>query len=161
MLAAWYDRVGSTAYSLAARITGDRTSAEEVVASVLSTVYEDPSARPDVEDRVTERVLHLIRSRSLSRRDRTDPHARGVATHEIPGSATGGVGPPLTPVDPAPMRTALAALPDVMRRAIELVFFDGLTQADVAVHLDLPEVAVRRLLHEGLVTLREETKGGP
>ena len=158
MLAALYDRVGAAAYSLAVRITGDRASAEDVVASVLSTVYEDPSAVPDVEDRVTSRVLHLVRSRSLARRDGTHPGGRGTATREIPGSATGGAAPPLSAVELARLREAATTLPEVARRAIELVFFEGLTQADLSVHLDLPEATTRRVLHEALVTLREETR---
>ena len=158
MLAALYDRVGSAAYSLAVRIIGDRASAEDVVAAVLSTVYEAPGSGPGVEDRAASRVLHLVRSRSLTHRDASRPGGRGAATREIPGATTGGDGPPLSEVELARLREAAATLPEVTRRAIELVFFDGLTQADLSVHLDLPEAAARRVVHEGLVTLRDEAR---
>jgi len=158
MLAALYDRIGATAYSLATRITGDRAVAEDLVASVFATVYEEAGSTPDLEDRVAARLLRLVRTRALAIRQADRAGAGAAATTEIPGQTSGDDSPAPSPGERERLAKALAALPEDTRQAIELVFYEGLTQSDLGVRLDLPVAAARHTVREGVTTLRDEMR---
>ncbi len=52
------------------------------------------------------------------------------------------------------MREALAALPLAQRQAIELAYFGGLTQQEIAVRTDAPLGTVKSRVRLGLLQLR-------
>jgi RNA polymerase sigma factor (sigma-70 family) len=54
----------------------------------------------------------------------------------------------------ARIRRAIAALPPGQRDAVELFYLAGLTAAETAAHLGVPESAVKTRLHKGRATLR-------
>lgn len=49
----------------------------------------------------------------------------------------------------------LGRLDRAQRRALELAFFGGCSQAEVAQHMEVPVSTVKNLLHRGLLRLRE------
>ena len=52
------------------------------------------------------------------------------------------------------MRTAVAALPGAQREAIELAYFSGLTQTEIAARIQVPLGTVKSRVRLGLVALR-------
>ena len=159
MLGALYDRVAEPAYSLAVRILEQPEAAEEIVASVFAQLRQETGvANPDV-DQLGAVVLSLVRQRAIVRRN-TDAAASNVGTKperaavEIPEPTYGRREPLLSPAERLRLRQSLAQLAPEERTAIELVFFEGLTQDELADRLTLPIEAVQRNVENGLHTLR-------
>jgi RNA polymerase sigma-70 factor (ECF subfamily) len=59
------------------------------------------------------------------------------------------------------VRTALAAMPDHDRRAIELAYDEGLTQAEIAARLGWPLGTVKSRTRRALAALRTSLEGVP
>ena len=157
MLGAFYDRVAEPAYSLAVRILGQSEAAEEIVTAVFAQVRNEAAvADPDV-DQLGAVVLSLVRQRAIVRRNADAAAKFGTkrerAAVEIPEPTSGGREALLSPAEGLRLRQSLAQLAPDERAAIELVFFEGLTQDELADRLTLPIDAIRRHVEHGLHTL--------
>ena len=187
MRVALYDRIGSTAFSLAVRVTNDRETAEEAVAAAFDTLSDEGGPVPsDADDRTAAdatRILLAVRREAFGRRrqEHRDPVASvttvatastgasvttgaGVETSSTdlpePVSGSGGIQSTLTDIDRDRLRQALDTLPPQAREALELVFFEGLTEPEVATRLGLiePEVATRLGSSAEVVIVREQIR---
>ena len=157
MLGALYDRVAEPAYSLAVRILGQSEAAEEIVAAVFAQVRNEADVvDPDV-DQLGAVVLSLVRQRAIVRRNADAAAKFGTkrerAAVEIPEPSSGRREALLSPAEGLRLRQTLAQLAPDERAAIELVFFEGLTQDELADRLTLPIDAIRRHVDHGLHTL--------
>ena len=150
-----YDRFGRVAYGLALRILRDERLAEDAVQEAFLAVWRqaasfDParaSARTWVLTLVHRRAVDLVRREERRRADALDPEI------EPSGSSA---------ADDAELRSrrvevqgALAQLPDEQRRPIELAYYGGLTQSELAEQLDLPLGTVKSRMFSGLKRLGE------
>jgi RNA polymerase sigma-70 factor, ECF subfamily len=163
-LAELYDRHGGMAYSLAAAILRDGPDAEEVVADAFSQVWRtaanfDPgrgSVVAWISTIVRTRALDLIRSQK--RRARMLDRAEALADE---GSAPGlGTGAELADRGAEQseaqllVRRALDALPSPQRVALELAYFGGLSQSEIAARLNEPLGTVKTRMRAGMEKLR-------
>ena len=160
MLAVLYDRIGEPVFSLAARILKEHEVAEEVVAAVFTQVREEAAVSDDAINQLGARVLSLVRQRAIVRRhsdlathDIEDKHE--CVAVEIPNHAHGRRPTLLTPLERASLRQSLAQLPSPERVAVELVFFEGWTQDELADKLHTTVAIVRQRINRGLTTLRD------
>jgi RNA polymerase sigma-70 factor (ECF subfamily) len=157
-----FDRLAPTVLGVLGRALGGRAEAEEVLQEVFLQVWRD--AGRYLPERATPRgwVLMLARSRALDRlRSGRASRAREEAVAAREGRA--GAEPPVAPVGTdrleaderaGRVRSALAGLPDEQRRCIELAFYDGLTQAEIARRLGAPLGTVKSRLLLGMRKLR-------
>jgi RNA polymerase sigma-70 factor (ECF subfamily) len=160
-LAAAYDRHIRAVYGLAMRVLQDQGDAEDVVQEVFSQAWTQAKQYDATRGSVVSWLLTITRSRAIdrlrSRRARPDsaPASGEVAVVELPDSALGAENEVLTAESAARLRSALSALPLLERVAIELAYFEGLTQTQVAERLEQPIGTVKTRIRTGLLTLRE------
>ena len=153
-----YDRLGTLAYSLALRILRNPSLAEEATQEAFLAVWRG-AARFDAR-RASARawVLLQVRARAIDRvrhEERRGGHGVELDTELHEGSA-------VAPGDEAWMRlererleAALSTIPDPERELIELAYFEGYTQSELATRLGLPLGTVKRRTFNGLARLRD------
>ena len=154
-LAALYDRYGRVAYGLALRVLRDANLAQDAVQEAFLAAWRSaPSFDPRLAKPSTwlltfvhRRAVDLVRR---EQRRRTEPMPE---TPEAPSEATDEV---------AALRErrqivqhALRRLPHDQREALELAYYGGFTQSQLAERLGVPLGTIKSRMFGGLSRLRE------
>ncbi len=154
-LAELYDRYGKIAYGLAYRVLRDSALAEDAVQEAFITVWR--TAGTYIRERGKPRtwLLTLVHRRAVDL-------VRREQRRRIPASADGPVPPTPTAEDEATLRdrrrnvqAALTQLPADQREALELAYYGGLTQTELAQQLGVPLGTVKSRMFAGLRRLRD------
>lgn len=151
-LAALYDRHASSLLALARRILGTVPDAEDVVQEVFVHVWNQASRYDPARSSVSTWLVLITRSRAIDRLRNRNVVER---THEA--SQTALPAEHASPEGPESVflrerrervRQEMANLPPEQRQVIELAFYEGLTQSEIAARADLPlgTVKTRTLL---------------
>jgi RNA polymerase sigma-70 factor (ECF subfamily) len=166
-MAALYDRYGEVLYAVAYRIVGQRADAEEVVLDALAQAWREATrfeaSRGSVAGWLTtiarSRALDLVRART--RRERITASAAAERPDSSPAMGSWPVDPS-SGVDLAERRKqvqqALEALSPPQRRAIELAYFEGLSQSEIAERLQEPLGTIKTRVRLGMQKLRESLR---
>jgi RNA polymerase sigma factor (sigma-70 family) len=150
-----YRRFGRPAYRLAARIIRDDVLAEEAVQDAfldvwrLAEQYECERAKPStwILTFVHRRAVDLVRREC---RQRTEP----LEVAEAP-PCNGADDEAVVRARRADVQDALRRLPDDQRRILELAYYGGLTQSELAERLHQPLGTVKSRTFSGLARLRQ------
>ena len=157
-LAELYDRFGRAAYALALRIVRDATAAEDVVQEAFLDLWRSAARFDAARSRPASYLLTFVHRRAvdLIRRERARPQRAGdvediasrASTDDVPASLVANE-------QGASVRRALADLPAPQRQVLELAYFSGLSQSEIAEHLGEPLGTVKSRTHVALSRLRE------
>ena len=155
-----YDRYHAMAYALALRITTETGLAEDVVQDSFLGVWRNASRYVEAKGSVRGWVLAIVRHRAIDAiRRKHNGVALGDESEEpLPAALTV---PDIWPevsgrLDAEQVRGALLLLPVAQREAIELAYFDGLTQREISIRTGAPLGTVKSRMRLGLVALRME-----
>ncbi len=160
-----YDRYGGMAFSLACAIVGEHADAEEVVADAFAQVWRSASSFDPSRGSVAAWLATIVRTRALDlvrsrkRRARVLEEA-AVVTDEgetlvlAPTLESPDRGAELTETSII-VRKSLAELPPPQRKVIELAYFGGLSQSEIAAHLSEPLGTVKTRMRAGMEKLRQ------
>jgi RNA polymerase sigma factor (sigma-70 family) len=164
-LGALYDRYGGLAYSVAFRILGDSGLSEDTVQECFLKVWT--SAASFDPDRGSPRtwLLTLIRNRSIdklrSRRSRSgreiDLEVAGTAATQASGSDPWDE--VSLAIEQEAVRTALDRLPVDQRQAVELAYFGGYSQREIAEMTKVPLSTVKGRMRLALEKLHSYLEG--
>jgi RNA polymerase sigma-70 factor, ECF subfamily len=155
-LAELYDRFGRVAYGVALRIVRDEKLAEDAVQEGFITAWRNADRFMPERAKAATWLLTLVHRRSVDvvrreNRRRADP---------LPEEAESATS--LSAEDDAWLRlerervqAALRQLPDQQREAIELAYYGGFTQSELAERLGQPVGTIKSRMFTGLARLRE------
>lgn len=152
-LAALYDRYARLLFALALRIVGDQALAEEVLQDAFLRCWDhadhyDP-ARGSVSAWLMgvtrNRAIDLLRSRQHQARLREHPLAVPVSAAE-----SGDLGPEDAMLLRHVVSAALDSLPHAQREALELAYYGGLTQREIAARQGAPLGTVKTRMRSAL-----------
>jgi RNA polymerase sigma-70 factor (ECF subfamily) len=159
-----YDRHARAIYSLAVRMLVDAAEAEDVVQDVFTQAWRQATRYDAARAPVVAWLMIMTRARSLDRLRRR--RSRIVAT-ELDSSIPHPRDPEasqeslaITAEQADKLRGALGELSDVQRKAIELAYYEGLSQSDIAERLQQPLGTIKTRIRSGLLKLREALGGG-
>src|SRR5262249_14279116 len=136
-----YDRFGQAVYSLCLRIVRDGATAEELTQEVFVRVWRSAASFQPARGRVSTWLLRIAHNLALNelRRRQSQPVVAPDMDWDAASAGLADTSDESNPVLAAGMheraeavRHALAQLPAPQRRAIELAFFGGLSQTEVA-----------------------------
>jgi RNA polymerase sigma-70 factor (ECF subfamily) len=162
-----YDRHAPLVFGLARRVLRDPALAEDAVQETFLAVWRSASAfsaerasgRAWILMLAHRRAIDLVRSAERRRADHL-PEEWDRADPQAP-----------EPADAASLREqrervtrALSQLPDQQREALELAYFGGYTQSELAARLGEPLGTIKSRMHSGLTRLRglldDDLRGG-
>jgi RNA polymerase sigma-70 factor (ECF subfamily) len=158
-----YDRHARPIYSLALRILGDATEAEDIVQEVFSQAWKQATRYSASRGAVGAWLLTLARSRAIDRL-RAKRARPGDVSDERVADQLVDAGPPadslvLSSEQVARVRAALDELPLLQRAAIELAYYEGLTHAEIADRLEQPLGTVKTRIRLAMMKLRDVLAG--
>ncbi len=163
-----YDATVCCLLGITVRMLHDRCWAEEVVQEVYVSIWHTaPSYSPHKAQPMTwlmavarNKALDALRSSRADRKHCVRPTA-GVGDDDddtdLPDSADAGAGPLeqlVQAVDAHQLRCCLERLEPPQRQAIALAFYDGLTHAELALHMNQPLGTVKAWVRRGLDRLK-------
>jgi RNA polymerase sigma-70 factor (ECF subfamily) len=152
-----YDRYKTMAYSIAYRITNDATLAEDVVQEAFLGAWRNAARYAESRGSVKTWLLSIVHHRAIDAIRRRRPT---TALPEIDAALPEALTLPdvwaevSASLDSVTMRNALETLSDVQREALELAYFGGLTQQEVAERTRAPLGTVKSRMRLGLLALR-------
>jgi RNA polymerase sigma-70 factor (ECF subfamily) len=160
---ALYDRHGGAAFSLAYRIVGTRSAAEDATQDAFLSIWRSRVRYSRERGSVRNWILGIVHNRTIDSLRRSTVHSKRRASAE--GIEEREQAPELTDVEvlrrdeARTVRAALEKLPEPQVRVIELAYFGGFTHTEIAAMLEEPVGTVKGRMRLGLQKLRTELVG--
>ncbi len=158
-LDALYERYKTMAYSIAYRITSDASLAEDVVQDAFLGAWRNAARYVEGRGSVKTWLLSIVHHRAIDAVRRRRPTTNLPEQEAVPPASLRlpDVWAEVSAnLDAERVRAALAVLSDVQREAIELAYFGGLTQTEIAERTGTPLGTVKSRMRLGLLALRRE-----
>jgi RNA polymerase sigma-70 factor (ECF subfamily) len=159
---AFYERYARLAYPLIMRIVRDAADAADVLQEVFweawqaAATYDPARGSPEAWIVTRARTRAIDRLRSIRRRGETFVAPLDEAMTAAPSDPGGDVATRVA--DRTAVEDVLGRLPDAQREVIELAYYVGLTQTEIADRLKQPLGTVKTRMRMGLERLREMMK---
>ena len=160
-MAELYDRHAARVLGLAYRIVRNTSDAEDVVQDVFAQAWRTAPNYEASRGTVAGWLLMMARTRAIdrlrarqTRRDAgAEPDPERIPSHAVPVSEQIIANQQATRV-----RGAMFALPAEQKTALELAYFEGLTQSEIAERLQIPLGTVKTRIRAGLAILRRSVR---
>jgi RNA polymerase sigma factor (sigma-70 family) len=155
-LAELYDRFGRVAYGLALRVLRDEKLAEDAVQEAFVAAWRNADRFMPERAKASTWVLTLVHRRAvdLVRREdrrRAEPLPEGAE----PTPSDSAEDDAWLRFERERVQAALRKLPDQQREALELAYYGGFTQTELAERLGQPIGTIKSRMFTGLTRLRE------
>lgn len=157
-----YDRYAGTATATALRVVGSRDEAEDVVHDAFVAVWRKIDRFDAERGSLRAWLTTVVRNRGI---DRVRARRASIDVADADERSLLRTGPnptweaALTRASADDLRSAMAALPDEQRRALELAYFEGYTYREVAELTGVPAGTANGRLRLALGKLRDALTG--
>jgi RNA polymerase sigma-70 factor (ECF subfamily) len=153
-----FTRHGNAAFSLAYRMCGRRSLAEDVVQEAFLSMWRGSGRYEPGRGSVRSWTLAAVRHKAID----SFRHESAMTGRDVADDAAAAAMPARERTDDEVerredvrhVREALTGLPNEQRRVIELAYFGGFTHTEIARMLDLPTGTVKGRMRLGLTKMR-------
>ena len=162
-----YDRYRTMAYSIALRVTGDASLAEDVLQDAFLGAWRHAGRYAEGRGSVKTWLLAIVHHRAVDAVRRRRPTSALPEIEDVTPAALTAPdmwGEVSADLDAGTVRAALDVLPEAQREAIELAYFGGLTQQEIAIRTGAPLGTVKGRMRLALLAMRRhllEQGAGP
>jgi RNA polymerase sigma-70 factor (ECF subfamily) len=160
-----YDRLSRPLYSLAVRMLGDATEAQDALQEAFVQIWRRAATYDAEQSSVFSWAVLLTRSKVIDRLRSRGRRLRVVVSSSDDDKAqvrTADASTAESAADTADrneeavrVRSVLTQLPAEQREAIELAFFSDLSHPEIAAQLGQPLGTIKARIRRGLLKLRE------
>jgi RNA polymerase sigma-70 factor, ECF subfamily len=157
-----YDRYSSTVYGLLLRILANADDAQEVLQETFVKAWTSASMFDAVRGSEVAWLISIARSRGIdrlrsrrTRMDREDEAGRELSIFSSFVENVTGAADAIQSEERQAVRGALAELPEPQRIALELAYFEGLSQSEIATRLSQPLGTIKTRMQLGMKKMRE------
>jgi RNA polymerase sigma factor (sigma-70 family) len=154
-LAELYDRFGHVAYGLALRVVRDPALAEDAVQEAFLAVWRSAARFVPERAKASTWILTLVHRRAVDIVRREEPRRTEPLESAPQPSANLTEDEAWLRLRRTRVQEALRRLPDQQREALELAYFGGFTQSELADRLGEPLGTIKSRMFTGLARLRE------
>lgn len=161
-LEALYSRYGRVVFSFAVRIVGDGPTAEEILQEAFVRTWTQAGTFRTVRGNFASWLLSITHNLAIDelrrrqrRPQRADPGESGDALFGLVDEATNVEETAEATVLRERVAWAMTTLPEAQRIAIELAYFHGLSQREIAARLDEPLGTIKTRLRLGMHKLKD------
>jgi RNA polymerase sigma-70 factor (ECF subfamily) len=154
-LAELYDRYGRTVYGLALRVLRDQALAEDATQETFLTIWRTASQFVPERGKASTWILTLAHRRAVDA-VRHEQRRRSDSLERAPEPAADGAEEDAwLRLQRERVQSALRRLPDAQREALELAYYGGFTQSELAERLGQPLGTIKSRMFSGLSRMRE------
>ena len=156
-MAALYDRYSSVVYSVALRVLGDTSAAEDVQQDVFMQLWRNPGAFDASRGNLGAWLAVITRNRAIDtlRKRRPQDDIEDVVLSVVPDLAADADRSRVA----GKIRELLGAMPATQRSALEMAYYEGLTHTDIASKTGEPLGTIKTRIRSGLIALRKAFEG--
>jgi RNA polymerase sigma-70 factor (ECF subfamily) len=161
----FYDRHGGAAFSLAYRILGDRTAAEDCIQEAFISIWRSGGRFDPTRGSVRSWTLSIVRNRAIDAL-RSKAGKAPKLTFDDDAILESRPADELTDDEAmrhetaTEVRGALSQLPGDQSKVIELAYFGGFSQSEISRMLNVPLGTVKGRMRLGLEKIRGELAEG-
>ena len=161
----FYDRHGGAGYSLAYRILGDRTAAEDCIQEAFISIWRSGARFDRTRGSVRSWTLSIVRNRAIDAL-RSKSGKAPKLTFDDDAILESQPAEELTETEAmrhetaTEVRGAIEQLPGDQSKVIELAYFGGFSQSEIARMLGVPLGTVKGRMRLGLEKIRGELAEG-
>jgi RNA polymerase sigma factor (sigma-70 family) len=155
-LAELYDRFGRVAYGVALRVLRDEKLAEDAVQEGFLAAWRSADRFMPERGKASTWILTLVHRRAVDLVRREDRRrAETLGDDREPSPADSAEDDAWLRFERERVQAALRQLPDQQREALELAYYGGFTQSELAERLGQPVGTIKSRMFTGLARLRE------
>ena len=146
-----YDRFGGVAFGLALRVVRDPGLAEEAVQDAFLSVWRSAEHFDPIRGRVRSWLLMIVHRRAVDLVRRAVCRQEVTAEPELTSPSTEDVA--AVREEQRAVQDALELIPNVQRQALELAYYGGYSQTQIADRLGVPLGTIKTRIFHGLERL--------
>ncbi len=157
-----YDRYSRPVYSFAYRMLGDREHAEDLIQEVFLRAWRRGTRFSETRGSLISWLFSITHNMAIDELRKQQRRPKKAESAE-PDALLASIQDSAEPVESQAVladrqriiRNALVDLPASQREVLEMAYFNGLTQREIAEHLDTPLGTIKTRMRLGLRKLQE------
>jgi len=153
-LAELYDRYGAPAYSLARRVLRDAALAEDAVQDAFLLIWRGADRFIPERAKASTWIMTIVHRRAVDLVRREQRRSTDQLPDVLPETTAPADEAVWLRLEREHVQRALAQLPDQQRETLELAYYGGFTQSELAERLGRPIGTIKSQMHTALVNLR-------
>jgi RNA polymerase sigma-70 factor (ECF subfamily) len=162
-----YDRYASLIYTIVVRMVKSTEEAEDLLQEIFMQIWNKASMFSETKGSVYTWIVTIARRKAIDRLRSKESIHKGSSLEDESSLAIPDLAFTANPLQAtisaeheSLMKQAFALLAEDQRTVLELGYYEGYTQAQIARRLSLPLGTVKTRMRQGLMKLRDYVKAG-